>query len=258
MEEKSIRYHLIDSIRGITIISMILYHGSWDMVHIYHYDWAWFDSNLASIWQLSICLVFIFLAGFCWPISKHPIKHGLIVFFCGALVSLVTLIVMPEEPILFGILTFLGSAMLFMVFLDQFLKKIPSYIGILFCILLFIISYPVNEHYLNFSFLSFGIQPLSFLQMVRLPSILYTGDFATFLGFTAPGFISADYYSFFPWFFLFSMGYFFYPIMKENLSFQKLSSIKIKPLSFIGRHSLLIYVLHQPIVYGILIFVHLL
>ncbi|MBQ9644441.1 MAG: DUF1624 domain-containing protein, partial [Lachnospiraceae bacterium] len=41
------RYHLLDGIRGITLISMILYHAAWDAVYLLGADWPWYQGTAA-------------------------------------------------------------------------------------------------------------------------------------------------------------------------------------------------------------------
>ena len=94
---KYIRYSLLDNLRGLTLISMIMYHTVWDMVYIFENDWDWFKGNQAYIWQQSICWCFILLSGFCWSFGRKKWKRGLTVFGAGALISLVTIIVMPDS-----------------------------------------------------------------------------------------------------------------------------------------------------------------
>lgn len=67
-------------------------------------------------------------------------------------------------------------------------------------------------------------------------------------GFPPEDFFSGDYFSLVPWMFLYLSGYFLYDIVIEKKSFQKLMEVRIKPLEWIGRRSLLIYLLHQPVV----------
>lgn len=60
MDEKeqsriSRRYDYLDTLRGLALISMIFYHGVWDLVYIGNVDWEWFRSDAAFIWQQSIC-----------------------------------------------------------------------------------------------------------------------------------------------------------------------------------------------------------
>ena len=112
---RSGRLALLDCIRGITLISMILYHACWDAVYIVGADWPWYLSRGSYIWQQSICWTFIFLSGFCIPFSGKLLKRGLMVFSAGALVMLVTNILLPEDRVVFGVLTLIGSCMLMMI-----------------------------------------------------------------------------------------------------------------------------------------------
>ena len=78
----------------------------------------------------------------------------------------------------------------------------------------------------------------------------YADLFTTYLGFPAPGFWSTDYFSILPWFFLYTVGYFLYGLSKNRL--QLLTKSICPPLGWIGRKSVIIYMLHQPLVYGLL------
>ena len=104
-ENKKQRYDLLDTIRGITLLSMICYHGAWDFVYLYQVKWDWYRGTGAYIWQQSICWTFIFLSGFCWSLGKRHLKRGLMVFGGGLLVTLVTILVMPDNRVVFGVLT---------------------------------------------------------------------------------------------------------------------------------------------------------
>lgn len=234
------RYALLDSIRGITLLSMIFYHGAWDLVYLYHVKWDWYKGTGAYIWQQSICWTFIFLSGFCWSLGKKPLKRGLLVFGGGLLVSAVTCLLMPENRVVFGVLTLTGSCMLLMIPLDKVLKKIPALAGIFLSLLLFVITRNINAGQLGFE----G------LQMAELPESLYHGLAATYLGFMEPGFFSTDYFSLFPWLFLFISGYYLYHIFaaKDVLTLP-VFKWGLQPFCFLGRHSLIIYLLHQPVLY---------
>ena len=75
--------------------------------------------------------------------------------------------------------------------------------------------------------------------------------FTTYLGFPQKGFFSADYFSLLPWFFLFLTGFYLYQLVQKNHMMEKLFSWRVPGFDVIGRHSLLIYLLHQPAVFGI-------
>ena len=103
MSEKQ-RLHALDAIRGITLLSMIAYHAMWDLVYMFGVRADWYRSDAAHLWQQSICWTFILLSGFCHALGRKPWKRGLIVFGASVIVSAVTLIFMPNQRILFGVL----------------------------------------------------------------------------------------------------------------------------------------------------------
>ena len=96
-----LRSGTLDSLRGLTLFSMIAYHLCWDLVYLRGLPWAWYNGFWAYIWQQSICCTFILLSGYCWQMGRHPLRRGLMSFCGGILVSLATALVTPEEPIRF-------------------------------------------------------------------------------------------------------------------------------------------------------------
>ncbi len=241
------RLPLLDSIRGLTLISMILFHASWDAVYLFGLQWDWFNGTGALIWQQSICCTFILLSGFCRLLGSHPFKRGAVVFVCGVVVSVVTALFMPQELILFGILTLMGSCMLLMSLLRPLTNKIPPVAGLIGSGILFILLRNVSRGYIG----------ISGLRMFELPSWLYKGMVGTFFGFPDPNFFSTDYFPLLPWLFLFAVGEFLYRILEPVLYDAPIMQKHFRPLSFLGRHSLLIYLLHQPVVYGLMLLVNL-
>lgn len=236
----------MDTLRGLTLFSMILYHGVWDIVYIYGQNWEWFRTDTAYIWQQSICWVFILLSGFCWSLGRKRLKRALMVFGAGALVSLVTAIFTPQQRVMFGVLTLLGSCMLLMIPLDRILRKVPPIIGLCANSILFFLLRNINHGYLGFGSVN----------LLKLPEGLYDmGNVMTFLGFTDKHFYSTDYFALLPWAFLFGAGYYLYqavvsygfldsPILGGNRK-----EGAFAPFALLGKHSLLIYLLHQPVIY---------
>ncbi|MCR4989623.1 MAG: DUF1624 domain-containing protein [Lachnospiraceae bacterium] len=242
MSETRSRLGLIDTIRGITIISMILFHACWDILY--------FDLGLspeflygtgAYIWQQSICWSFIFISGFCFSYGHDHLKQGLKLIILSLLVTAVTVLVMPDERIVFGVLTLLGCSVLLTIPLDRLFsdKKGTSIPGLLISLLLFFLLRNINRGTLGFEKLSLG----------ALPENLYKGYFMTFLGFMDHEFISSDYFSVIPWVFMFLAGYFTNRVFNGKEKDIKLFKLNIRPLAFLGRHSLIIYLAHQVILY---------
>ena len=144
------RYALLDELRGLDLISMMLYHACWDMMFLFGIWMDWYIGWPGRLWQQSICWVFILLSGFCVPLGHHTLKRGAQVFAAGALVTAVTLLFMPEDRVVFGVLTFLGSAMLLTGLLEPLLKKIPPAAGLAVSAVLFALTYHLDERWLGF------------------------------------------------------------------------------------------------------------
>ena len=243
---RSPRYHLLDSLRGLTLVSMILYHGTWDLVYLFGHDLNWYHGTYAFLWQQSICWTFILLSGFCWQFGRSKLRRGLTVLGGSVIISLVTILFMPDSAIRFGVLSLLGSAMVLMLPLDRICRKVPPLLGATAGFLLFVLLRQINAGLL-------GIGPWT----VNLPAALYRNLFTAYLGFPAPDFSSSDYFPLLPWFFLFLTGYFLYSIAHRYGLLERLPKTKSGPLAWMGKHSLLIYLLHQPILYGVLYLLHL-
>lgn len=240
MEKK--RYDLLDTIRGIVLVSMIIYHASWNLVYMYGMDWDWYRSYGAYLWQQSICWTFILLSGFCFSLGRKHLKNGLMVFGSGLLVTIVTLIAMPANRVIFGVLTCIGSCILLLTFTEKFWKKIPVEFGMVIAFLMFLFTKNINNGYLG----------IGNIHLIELPEMWYSSYFSAFIGFPFRGFYSTDYFSLIPWYFLFLTGFYCYGIfIKYGFFNRKFMEKGIGFFALPGRHSLLVYLLHQPIIYGV-------
>ncbi len=236
------RLHFLDAFRGFLMIHMIAYHGMWNLVNLFGVEARWYSGTPKYLWQQFICWSFILLSGFCWNFSRNHLKRGLLVFGGGAVVSLVTCLLMPQNRILFGVLTCIGSAMLLLIPLEKLLKKVPAGVGGVVSFGLFLLLRNCPKGTLGFENLVIGV----------LPRTLYRNNFTAYLGFPAPEFFSTDYFSLIPWFFLFISGYFLHRVLEQkNLNEKLFARGEVPVLNWIGRHSLLVYLLHQPILYGL-------
>ena len=140
----------------------------------------------------------------------------------------------------FGVLTFIGAAMLLLALLYRPFSKVPPFVGFLVSAYLFYVFRWVNAGFLQ----------LIPGKSIAFPQSLYHGLPATFLGFMDGTFYSTDYFSFLPWIFLYLTGFFLYGLIRgDKKTAGGIWSRNIPPLSFLGRHSLLVYLLHQPVIY---------
>ncbi len=232
------RYQVLDAIRGFALVSMILYHAAWDLVNMFGVDWPWYRGFAAHVWQQSICWTFILLSGYCWALGRRQLRRGLTVFFCGAAITAVTWLFMRSNLVYCGVLTLLGASSLLLVPLAPALRRVPPRAGAAGSFLLFLLLRDVNVGFLGFE----G------LRVAALPEGLYRDHFTALLGFPPADFFSTDYFPLLPWFFLFLTGWFLFRLRPEEAR-----EIRRIPLvTAMGRHSLLVYMLHQPVIYGLL------
>lgn len=212
---------------------MIIYHfiydlDTWTALPIDVNNTLWF-----SIGKISAVL-FIFLSGISSGLSKRPVKNGLQVLLWGLVISLITRIVLPEEYVRFGILHLLGTMMI----LYPLLKRLPNFVLLLSTVLA-----------LGLGFF-FSTQ------------VVHTAGFLP-LGLMYPGFRTMDYYPLFPYSGVTLLGILFY---RHHLaqprneaghitqSFPNHLSFLSKPIFHtISRHSLGIYLIHQPILLVIIL-----
>lgn len=244
------RYHFLDNVRGITFLSMAAYHTMWDLVFIFGVAATWYEGPIGHIWQQSILWSFVLLSGFCWGLSRKRPKHGATVFAAGMLVSAVTFVALPDDPVIFGVLTFLGTAMLVLCPLKDVLARIPALPGFVVCVALFVVLRDIPWGYLGFE----G------WHIVALPSEWYANLATAFFGFAPSDFVSSDYVPFLPWIFLYLSGYFIFRLLSNPAEGEGAVKPKVRlpqqrpwpVVSFIGRHSLGFYLVHQAIIYGVL------
>lgn len=240
--QEKVRLHLLDALRGFLLLHMIAYHGLWNLTYLFGVKLPWYTGTPGYIWQQFICWSFILLSGFCWSMSRNHFKRGLLVFGGGVVVSLVTCILMPESRILFGILTGIGSFMLLLIPLERPLRKIPAPFGAALSFALFLLLRNCTIGTLGFES----------LVLCRLPKGLYRNYLTAYLGFPPARFFSTDYFPLLPWFFLFLTGYFLFHCGKKSGWNEKLFAKGRFPLlNFLGRNSLPVYLLHQPVLYGL-------
>ncbi len=243
------RVLFLDMLRGLAVLNMVLYHLLYDMVYIFGVSVSWFSISKCFVWEQWICFTFILIAGVSFRLSRKPWKNGLKLFGCGMILTIVTVLVIPEELILFGILHFLGCAILITWVLWPLLKKIPVVLGFIGSLLLFIFIRHITAGWI-------GIHGL---WVYGMPAWPYERDYLFWAGFPSPAFMSSDYFPVLPWIFLFLTGCFggvlwFRQSEKVNaVGENRIYKALDRSLGTVGRKSLWIYMLHQPVLYGTLL-----
>ena len=238
-KSSSPRFIELDLLRGFAISIMILFHFIWDLDYfgIIHLNKAMYNSNV--IFQaLFLVLVGITLAVKSnklqepsMKMHKQIMRHGLWIFSLGMAITAVTLLVMPERPILFGILHCIGlSIVICTVFL-----RFKAY-NIIFATAIITAGFIIGQYHVS--------HPTIFHLMLGLHQ-------------TNVWKYTIDYFPLLPWFGVTLLGVGIGNILyKDNIRRFKmpdLSSYRPVPIvSWLGKHSLVIYLFHQPIIAGAL------
>ncbi len=232
------RIYAIDEMRGLCIVAMVIYHLGYSMWYLYNIELGYYIMKYEAPIALVGPWMFIFISGISSMLSKSNLKRGLKLAVVAVVISAVTIMFVPQSAIYFGVIHFFAVAMILFHFIKPIVMKIPSFIGAIISLMLFAITYTVPQGYLSF----FGYR------IYELPSYLYENNYLMPLGFPPNGFMSADYFPILPYIFMFLAGGFI-GVLAKNGKFPKfLYKSRIKPLSYLGRHSLSIYILHQPVI----------
>lgn len=226
---KKARILLLDSYRGFIIIHMVLFHFLYDVYMVFGLNTGWYRSHATHLWQRFICFSFIILSGMVWRNGKQKsLRRGLWLNLCGIIISLAVFIFLPSEAIWFGILNLLGCCTLLTYLMDRLFTRIPATAGMLVSLCLFF-----------------------FTENIKIPSSSFGHLLLVPLGFPPSSFSSSDYFPLLPWYFLYSFGYFLSIILEKKSFFARFGNLHYAPLNWIGRKSLWIYMLHQPICYSL-------
>ena len=219
----------LDAFRGICVLGMVVVHLLFDMVYLYRLvDWR-FPPALEFIVHWGGVL-FLLISGICVTLGSHSVRRGLIVFGCGMVITAVTvamyLLNLANRTIIiyFGALQCLGVCMI----LWGLFKHCPSWFLTLTGIL----------------FAAVGVY-LGTVVLVDFPWLMP-------LGFLYPGFATADYFPLLPHFGFFLLG----AVIGRNVYRQKVTLFPnvntgnpiVRFICFTGRHSLVIYMVHQPLI----------
>ena len=229
----------MDSLRGMAIVMMVISNIVTDITYFGVYS----AGTYSGFWLLFARLVvsmFIFLVGLSLTLSYSRVRHmktreihakyirrGLKILGWGLIITMVTLAFLGGDFIIFGVLHFIGVAIILSHFLLRY--RLPNLI-------------------LGIILISAGI---------ILQGMTFGFWWLVWLGFQPYGFFSVDYVPLLPWLGVVLLGIFsgnvLYPGGRRRLTPPDLSSNSIiRPLSLLGRNSLLIYLVHQPVLIALL------
>ena len=132
----------LDALRGLALLNMLAYHAMYDWVYVFGHAGSWYNIGAAGchVWQQYICWSFILLSGYSFTLARRPLKNGLIVAGCAAVLTVVTVGFVPSESIWFGVLHLNAAAVLLSCLIKPLLDKIPAVPGLLGSAMLFALT----------------------------------------------------------------------------------------------------------------------
>lgn len=218
------RIREIDIARAIAILLMVLFHTIVDLTDFFgcSFDYMqgfWYYQGKSS------AVLFMLLSGVSCTLGRKHIKRALTVLGAGAVIIVATYFFNPQTYVRFGILQLLGCSMLSY----SLIKPLRPLVICAMTGAVLIISHYLPSYSATPYLLPFGIMPVSFA--------------------------SIDYYPIFPWYAVFLGG-----IVLGKLFYSKreplLPSLPQNRLLLLfeqaGKHSLLIYLVHQPVLLTVL------
>ncbi len=235
------RIWLLDELRGLSILLMILHHAAYDAKYMFGAELP-VDSVVVYVLHIIFASLFVLISGAACRLTHSNLKRGAVCFGCGLLITAVTGIVMPDSIVVFGILHMLGIAMMLFALARPALDKISPAAGIVVFSMLAVLTFRIPEGYVG----------IPYLLEWRLPRVLYSTEFLFFLGLPSPAFFSGDYFPLVPWLFVFIAGSYAGVYLKQRRCPDYFYKMHCRALAAVGQNTLVIYMLHQPVIYGLL------
>ncbi|MHC1575881.1 MAG: heparan-alpha-glucosaminide N-acetyltransferase [Methanosarcinaceae archaeon] len=241
MRHSDHRFWEIDFLRGNAIILMLAFHLLYDLNYLGRYDTGIKDGFELFVGR-GAAILFIFLVGVSLTLSysryieQHPdqrgacwkyLKRGLYIFSWGLGVTTATWIFARDGLIVFGVLHFIGISI--------------------------IIAYP----FLKYRFWNLFLGTMILISGTYLKNINVDHNWLLWMGIHTNDLYTFDYFPILPWFGMTLIGIFvgnsLYPNHTRYFSIPDISAHPpIRVLCFMGRQSLLIYLLHQPVIIGLM------
>jgi uncharacterized membrane protein len=247
------RFWEVDLLRGLAVVMMVAFHFVYDLNYfgIYRVNvtsgfWFYFARVTAGL--------FILLVGVSLVLSSSRaemqgrsraqvfmglLKRGLWIFSLGLLVTIVTYFLVRDEFIVFGILHLIGISI--------------------------ILAYPflrLKVWNLVFGAVAIAVGFLLQSQSVFLPFYapfsIPSSYWLLWLGLAPEGFHTLDYIPIFPWFSIVLIGIFLGNVLyggyRRRFILPDLSDNALAgALCLLGRNSLFIYLIHQPLIVAALV-----
>jgi len=225
------RYWEVDFSRGAGIVMMIASNFVTDLQYFRNYG---AHTGFWHAFALITAAIFVFLVGLSLTLSYTKdgrfskfLKRGAFIFGLGMIITLASYLFIPHDYIIFGVLHLIGLSI--------------------------VLAYPFMKLKNNYTILLAGFVCVLIGTLIK--TMTANSNLLFWLGLTTSSFSSVDFFPLFPWFGIVLTGIvagrLLYPSGKRHF---KIPEIKFsKPVEWLGRHSLIIYFIHQPILLGLML-----
>lgn len=224
------RIGLLDTARGAALLAMASYHFSWDLEFFGYLDAGTTTQGLWKFYARAIASSFLFLAGFSLVLGHWPSirwrsywRRLAMIVAAAAAISVATAVAMPNGMIFFGILHSIATASLIgLIFL-----RLPPVVAIL-------------------------AAAAAVAAPFYLRSSIFDSPFLWWIGLSESLPRSNDYVPILPWIAPFLLGLATAKIAVKRGWSAALAKLGTGTSLFAraGRHSLIIYLLHQPLLFA--------
>lgn len=223
----------LDVLRGVCILGMVVVHLIYDLQTFFSLPFLR-DSRLFDLIKQWGGVLFLLISGICVTLGSHPVRRGLIVFACGLICSAVT------------------AGMYFLNMAD---KSIIIYFGVLHCLGVCMLLWPLFKRLPVWALGLLGLG-LTVLGLWISGNVVVDFPWLIPLGLVPGDFASSDYFPL-----LSNLGFFLVGAFLGKTLYRKKETLlpRVNPanpvLAFftrLGKWSLPVYLLHQPVITGLL------
>lgn len=232
------RIQSIDALRGLCVLLMCCHHFLFDLVAFLGAPWWLFTNPVLDALHYVFASCFVLLSGVSSRFSRSNVRRGGKVLALALALTLVTWAgdrlgerILGQSPgvlIQFGVLHMLGFCMLFYGLTRKLWDALPERLAPV----LYLIAAAATF------FLANGVRGVE--QSWLFP-----------IGLVREDFYSADFFPIFPWLFMFLLGTWLGRRIREGKLPEGFYRWSIPFFPAVGRHALLIYLLHQPALVGL-------
>lgn len=220
------RWSALDAARGLAVLAMILFHLIWDLAHFGYVAEGLPWTTPVKMFGHAIAFSFLFIAGVALALAHRDAIHWrdfwrrfAIIAGAAALVTIGTYVTFPSAYVFFGILHCIAAASLAAIPFLRAPWPVTAIMGALF---------------------------LAAPEFLTAP--IFNKDWLLWLGLSTTEPLTQDWRPFLPWAGALLLGvaagkYFRAPVASSRWQ-------SPRALNFLGRHSLIIYLAHQPLLFA--------